>query len=244
MSHFRGNPQGTEFLSAQVAQSVGDYYALLQEYEVAKEEYQEAIALYSQVPANSPDFSAAQKNQAIVEQALEQLVGTVKANPVSPGQVLVNLSRWLDNLTEAAEAGWQAVEAILEPRIELAYGYARGATTRKLPIANSVERAKILDFELPLDKRSVVLIVSLQPEDNQEIDVLVQVLPQDEQPYLPLGLILKVTLNSGSPDAESEEVTATGKEEGIQLEFSESPGNLVKVEIAWGDAVKVEEFVV
>lgn len=239
------NPQGTEFLVAQVAQSVGDYYALLKQYEVAKEEYQEAIALYSQVPANSSDFRAAQTNQAIVGQALEQFVATVKVNPVSPGRVLVNLSRWLDNLTEAAEAGWQAVEAILEPRkVELAYGYARGATTKKLPVANSVERAKILDFELPLDKRSVVLIVSLQPEDNQEIDVLVQVFPQDEQPYLSLGLILKVTLDSGSPDAESEEVTAMGKEEGIQLEFSESPGNLVKVEVAWGDAVKVEEFVV
>jgi tetratricopeptide (TPR) repeat protein len=242
MSNLTGNTQGTEFLSAQVAQSVGDYYRLLQEYEVAKEEYQDAIALYAQVPRHSPDFNAAQTNQAI----LEQLVGTVPMNPVSPGRLLVNLSRWLDNLAEAAEAGWQALEAILEPqRFELAYGYARGATTRKLPNANSVERAKILEFEFPLDKRSVALIVNLHPEENKrEMDVLVQVFSQDEQPYLPLGLVLKVTINPGSPEAESEEVTATGKEEGIQLEFSESPGKLVRIEVIWGDAIKIEEFVV
>jgi tetratricopeptide (TPR) repeat protein len=242
MSKLTGNPQGTEFLSAQVAQSVGDYYELLQEHGVAKEEYQDAIALYAQVPRHSPDFNAAQTNQAI----LEQLVGTVPINPVSPGRLLVNLSRWLDNLAEAAEAGWQALEAILEPqRFELAYGYARGATTRKLSSVNSVERAKILEFELPLDKRLVALIVNLQPEENKpEMDVLVQVFAQDEQPYLPLGLILKVTLNPDTPDAESDETTATGKEEGIQLEFSESPSKLVRIEVIWGDTVKVEEFLV
>lgn len=241
MSKFTGNPQGTEFLVAQVAQSVGDYYTLLQEHKVAKEEYQDAIALYAQVLPHSPDFSAAQTNRA----TLEQMVGTAPANPVSSGRVLVNLSRWLDNLAEAAEAGWQAVGEILEPRrFELAYGYPRGAKTRKSSSDNLVERAKVLDFELPLDQRSVVLVVNLKPEDNQEIDVLVQVLARDERPYLPLGLVLKVTINPGSPDAESEEVTATGKEEGIQLEFSEPPGKLVKVEVAWGDSIKVEEFVV
>lgn len=241
MSKLTGNSQGTEFLSAQVAQSVGDYYTLLQEHGVAKEEYQDAIALYAQVPRHSPDFSVAQTNRA----TLEQMVGTVPAKPVSSGQVLVNLSRWLDNLAEAAEAGWQAVGEILEPRrFELAYGPPRGPKARKSSRDNSVERAKILDFELPLDKRSVVLVISPQSKDHQEIDVLVQVFSPDEQTNLPLGLVLKVTLSPGSPDAKSQEVTATGKEEGITLPFSEFHGKLVRVEVAWGDSIKVEDLVV
>ncbi len=128
MSNSSRNQEGTFFLKAQVAQSMGDYLACLERYEEAREEYQQAIADYDRVSAS--DFVEAQKYQKIIRDELDKLPETQRSSEVFRLERLfapslesspqVNLSQWLQN---TFEAGWQAIEQLFG-RGESSFAYA------------------------------------------------------------------------------------------------------------------------
>ena len=171
------------------------------------------------------------------------------AIPNITGEVITNISQSLVNLGKwwsgAFEEGWQSLEQILTPQTP-AWGYAKSVVRRgtldKRSSDFAVRRAKLLDFGLLLNGQRFALKLNMRTEENQEIGVLAQIIPQNEY-CLPQGLKLKVTLNHNTDVAESEEAIARECDQIIQLAFSEARGKQFKVEAIYQDAVVMEEFV-
>lgn len=152
-------------------------------------------------------------------------------------KMLVKLSDWLKGVfTE----GWQSTEVIWHTLpINLDLGFARSVNkSNKYEISGT----KLFDFGILLNGESFALIVNQKTEVNNDQDILVQVLPSNQQ-YLPLGLQLKVTLNPHTPECESQAVIARNADNAIQLEFVESPGKKFQVEVSFNDALVIEEFI-
>ncbi|MCK5521574.1 MAG: DUF1822 family protein [Thiomargarita sp.] len=101
----------------------------------------------------------------------------------------VNLNQWLQgNLLESMKAGWLTLEEIF-PTPAIAF---RSATLE----AKTIKRAK----QIHLGKENtVVLVIELEEQDNQEIRVLMRLSPTETQTHLPENLKFKVIPESGEP---------------------------------------------
>lgn len=161
-------------------------------------------------------------------ESLEGLIDCFPESAIEPVYPAVALQQWFDGVFEE---GWQAVDAVISPRMNL--GFARGGGSS----SSTIKRAKVIDLGLLLNGQTVALVINLQPEANSEVGILVQVLPMGEQKYLPTGLKLKVNLES-----DSAEVEARTADNLIQLEFSQRPSRTFNVQVSLGDAVVTEEF--
>ena len=161
-------------------------------------------------------------------QPLDNLFEFLEKNQqeVLPQNALVNLANWFAGIFEEI---WFPPEAVFTPKL----GFAKSSSV------DTVKRAKVIDFGLLLNRQKVALVVTIQPEADSEVGVLVQVHPIDEQEFLPPGLRLKIELES-----DSEEVEARAADQLIQLEFSEIPGRYFSVKVILDDAEIVEKFVV
>ncbi|NEQ74234.1 MAG: DUF1822 family protein [Okeania sp. SIO2C9] len=161
-------------------------------------------------------------------QPLDNLFKFLEKNKqeVLPQNPLVNLGNWFAGIFEAI---WLSPEAVLTPKL----GFAKSSSV------DTVKRAKIIDFGLLLNRQKVALVVTIQPELDAEVGVLVQVYPIDEQEYLPPGLRLKIELES-----DIEEVESRVADQLIQLEFSEIPGKCFSVKVILDDGEIVENFLV
>lgn len=161
-------------------------------------------------------------------QPLENLFEFLEKNKqkVLPQNPLVILGNWLAGIFEEI---WLPTEAVLTPKL----GFAKSSSV------DTVKRAKIIDFGLLLNRQKVALVVTIQPEVDAEVGVLVQIYPIEGQEYLPPGLRLKIELES-----DSEEVEARAADQLIQLEFSEVSGKCFSVKVILDDAEIVENFIV
>ncbi len=164
------------------------------------------------------------------------VVESLNQAPISIAKAIINLSNWWCGVFEES---WQSTESIWNRlSSNYAWGYVR---SRNQSNSYPVSRTKVFDFGLLLNGQSLALVVNLKRGENNEVDVLAQVIPCNEE-YLPLGLKLKVTLNFDTSESESQEVTARKADNAIQLEFSEAPGKKFKVEVSFMEAVVTEEF--
>ncbi|MGD1808816.1 DUF1822 family protein [Dapis sp. BLCC M126] len=139
---------------------------------------------------------------------------------------MVNLANWFAGIFDEI---WLPPETVFAPRL----GFAKSS------YVDTVKRAKVIDFGLLLNRQKVALVVTIQPEVDSEVGVLVQVYPIDKQEFLPPGLRLKIELES-----DSEEVEARAADQLIQLEFSEILGRHFSVKVILDDAEIIENFVV
>ena len=76
----------------QMAQSTGDYFAMLGRDEEARGEYLAAIDAYDQVLPDSPDFSKAENNKQIVR----EIVGEFQKTPLQDNTPLNTLDHYFD----------------------------------------------------------------------------------------------------------------------------------------------------
>ncbi|NER92112.1 MULTISPECIES: DUF1822 family protein [unclassified Moorena] len=155
--------------------------------------------------------------------SVDDLIGELSPLPVVNPLKLKDLEKLFDDT-------WQAVDAVLAPR-QFAF--------RNLEINDDViERAKKITLGLSADSQQVDLVVSQWLAENQEVGFLFQVHPTEKNEFLPLGLKLKVMLES-----DSEEVEAQEADSWIQIALTELPGKLVTVQIYLNDESVTEEFV-
>jgi hypothetical protein len=155
--------------------------------------------------------------------SLEELPGYL--NKIRP---LVNLSQWFENVFEA---GWQAVEALLDTEpTELAFSF-RGAT--------DVMRCKLIELGTP--GQAVAMIVTITRESEQEMDISVEVQPPKGQTYLPSNLQLMVLDEDGEAVIDAR---ARSDNKKIQLEFGGEPGDRFAVKVALGDVSVTETFII
>lgn len=214
-------PGETEFsASLDIAENFIGYVAVQFQQSLDKVEI---LGFYPAVKNNLPE-----KISLAELQPLDNLFEFLEKNKqeVLPHNPLVNLGNWFAGIFEEI---WLAPEAVLTPKL----GFAKSSSL------DTIKRAKIIDFGLLLNRQKIALVLTIQPEADSEMGVLVQVYPIDEQEYLPPGLRLKIELES-----DSEEVEVRAADQLIQLEFSEIPGKCFSVKVILNDAEIVENFVV
>lgn len=138
-----------------------------------------------------------------------------------------NLRQWLDNIFTT---GWQAVEDLISPQTtELALNFRN---------QNGVRRAKVLDLESAGDR--VTLSIGVKPIDLGEMNIFVEVYPNNNQLYLPQDLQLMV-LNA---EAETVMEAVAKNTKNIQLEFSGELDERFSIKLALGDFSVTETFVI
>jgi hypothetical protein len=167
---------------------------------------------------------------------LENLSSIKQYELVSPGITLlkawVNLEQWLENIFEV---DWQPIEALLGT-----HPANLALNLRSTPQAN-VWRGKLIDLGRQHQSQSVVLAVSLSPENEQKMDILVEVHPKSGQTYLPPNLQLMALDEEGVTFMEA---IARSANSYMQLQFSGSCGERFSVKVVLGDVSAIENFVI
>lgn len=147
-------------------------------------------------------------------------------------KILVKLKQWVENIYES---GWQEVSAFL--------GTQQDYPALSLRSANKafVSRGKQLELGEEMSAQAVFLVVTLTPENEQEMDIIVEVHPTSGQTYLPPNLQLMVLDFEGVAVMEAQ---ARSVNKNIQLQFSGEPGERFSVKVVLGDVSVVENFVI
>lgn len=170
-----------------------------------------------------------------VENLLEYLeeLSQVEARNFSltPNKTLVQLKQWLENIVEA---GWQDIETLLGTQINPAWNM-RSKTGAFL------SRGKLIDLGKALSDRTVVLVVTLPADNEQEMDIIVEVRPTTEQTYLPPNLQLMVLDFEGISVMEAQ---TRSSNKNIQLQFSAEEGERFSVKLTLGHISVTEDFVI
>ena len=145
---------------------------------------------------------------------------------------LVNLKQWFENIFDA---GWQEIESLL--RTHPAYAASSVRSTK----GDLVSRGKLIDLGKLLTQQAVVLVVTLTPDNEQEMDVIVEVHPTSKENYLPPNLHLTLLDCDGASVMEAQ---TRSSNKNIQLEFSCEIGERFSVKLALGDVSTIEDFVI
>jgi hypothetical protein len=173
--------------------------------------YLDAIAL----PLPAPVV----ENRVAVLTSLTELQETLK-------NAQTYLSQWLE---DRVEEGWQAIETLIQPDAYLALN------TRNAE--KNICKGKLLNFGLKLGQQSVALLVTVNPEPEEKLNVLVQLHPIGGQRFLPPHI--KLTLQSKAGET-LQEAEARGQDNYIQLRsFKGSAGKRFSLEVSLlGESVK------
>ncbi|MEO1183249.1 MAG: DUF1822 family protein [Cyanobacteria bacterium J06636_27] len=145
---------------------------------------------------------------------------------------LVNLSQWFRNIFET---NWES----LETAIGQEQASQNNIAFRSKSKINSLKRCKLL--ELGNNKELVAFIVTITPESESNINILLELKPNLSENYLPANL--QITLL----DEHQKEIIDTKIEElkqHIQLDLSGEPGEQFSVRITLGEATFSEYFMI
>jgi hypothetical protein len=215
----------------------------------------EYLEIPTEVRADRVAYVAVQFNQSLKEATiLGFTTQTLVKVPLSQLQSVDNLLDYLTAKEQAAKVnirewmkgviteGWLNVEEIFDPR-ELTLRFARNF---------SITKGKKIDIGLHLNDESVVLIVKLNPKNQEitdiknqnkgEIDIIVQVQPDTERSVsLPPGLKLVVTDENGQ---EVDAAVSRLNDNWMDIELSAELNEEFSVEIILGESKVTQDFVV
>ncbi|MFL9459010.1 DUF1822 family protein [Tolypothrix bouteillei VB521301_2] len=145
---------------------------------------------------------------------------------------LVKLTQWIEKIFDV---DWQEIQALLGNQPIYA-----GSSLRSTK-GDLVSRGKLINLGKLLTEQSVVLVVTLTPDNEQEMDVIVEVHPTSKDNYLPSNLHLTLLDCDGASVMEAQ-TRSTNKN--IQLEFSCEIGERFSVKLALGDISAIESFAI
>ncbi|MBW4666749.1 MAG: DUF1822 family protein [Cyanomargarita calcarea GSE-NOS-MK-12-04C] len=145
---------------------------------------------------------------------------------------LVKLKQWLENIFEP---GWQDIESIFGIQS------VNPAWNMRSKADAFISRGKLINLGKVLSDRTVVLVVTLPNDNEQEMDIIVEVRPTSEQSYLPPNLQLMVLDFEGASVMEAE---TRSSNKNIQLQFSGHVKERFSVKLALGDVSVTEDFVI
>ncbi|GAB1544235.1 hypothetical protein NUACC21_69110 [Scytonema sp. NUACC21] len=147
-------------------------------------------------------------------------------------QNLIRLRQWFEDIFVA---DWQEVEALLGTQAVYAASSLRSIK------GDFVSRGKLITLGNQITEQAVILVVTLTPENDREMDIIVEVHPTSQQNYLPSNLQLMVLDFEGTSVMEAQ-TRSTNKN--IQLQFSAEEGERFSIKLALGDISNVEDFVI
>ncbi|MEH2329866.1 DUF1822 family protein [Nostoc sp.] len=167
-----------------------------------------------------------------LEELSQLQVAEIADNSLEGNQNLVNFKQWLENIFEA---GWQEVETLLGTQgVNPAWSLRSGNGA-------FISRGKLIYLGKLLSDRAVVLVVTLPPDNEQEMDIIVELHPTNGQDYLPPNLHLMVLDFEGASVMEAQ---TRSSNKNIQLEFSCEVGESFSVQLVLGDISITENFVI
>jgi hypothetical protein len=139
------------------------------------------------------------------------------------------LSGWLQ---DRVDEGWLAIETLIHPEAYLALNTRNSEA--------SICRGKLINLGVRLGQQSVALLVTINPEPEEKLNVLVQLHPTGGQRFLPPDI--QLTLRSKAGEL-LQNVQARGQDNYIQLQsFKGSAGKRFSLEVSLlGRSVK-EDF--
>ena len=153
----------------------------------------------------------------------------------------VHIDDWL---TGKIVAGWQQLEQLLSPQQqELSFSFrTRNSAFQFRKEGVSVRQARKVDLGMQLSQESVALVMEITPQDdnNQEVDILVRVHPIGKD-NLPSQVELTVTDDSGEAILN---VISRENDNWIQLAFGAESGESFSVTVALGESQVKQDFVV
>jgi hypothetical protein len=179
--------------------------------------------------------------------------------------ISVNLRRWLDRIQEGVlnlkeplnpyelipnfrtigdfiEQGWQELEALLSPE-ELKPAFSqRGLDESTLPFGESssfIERGKKICLATQVTEQTILLIVRLNPQSENDTNIIVEVRPQNGQLYLPETLQVEI-LNEQQKAVM--QATANSTNQNIRFDFNAESGEHFSIKITWRETSVIEAF--
>jgi Protein of unknown function (DUF1822) len=163
-----------------------------------------------------------------------QKVENKNHNLVSSIPNLVDLNRWFENIFEPA---WEKVESILftEPAWQF--------RSNDEELTKSVERAKLINFDMTANGESVGIVVNVSHDENDlnEIKIIVELYPINGKDYLPSSLQVMILDEEGIAVMEAK---AKNDNKQITLEFKVAVGDKFSVKVALGNVSVIENFVI
>ncbi len=150
---------------------------------------------------------------------------------LTSNKTLVKLKQWLENIIEA---GWQDIETLLGTQS------VNPAWNMRSKTGAFLSRGKLINLGI-LSDRTMVLVVTLPADNEQEMDIIVEVRPTSGQTYLPPNLQLIVLDFEGISVMEAQ---TRSSNKNIQLQFSAEEGERFSVKLALGDVSVTEDFVI
>ncbi|MEH1835379.1 MAG: DUF1822 family protein [Nostoc sp.] len=167
-----------------------------------------------------------------LEELSQLRIAEIADNSLDSNQSLVKLKQWLENIFEA---GWQEIETLLGTQS------VNQAWSLRSSNGAFISRGKLINLGKVLKDREVVLVVTLPPDNEQEIDIIVEVHPTNGQDYLPPNLHLMVLDFQGTSVMEAQ---TRSSNKNIQLEFSCEVGERFSVKLTLEDISITENFII
>ncbi len=139
------------------------------------------------------------------------------------------LSQWLEGVFES---GWQTIDALINPELNLAL------STRN--ISDGAKGGKLINLGIQLDSKTVALLLTIIPDAQKKLGIVVQLFPTGEEKYLPSNLKLTLLSKLGK---KLQETQSREGDNYIQLKpFKGQPGKCFSIEISMGDVTVREDF--
>ena len=149
----------------------------------------------------------------------------------------VQLGQWLQS---TFDTGWQTVEALLQPeQIDWAFSYGASRSSRLA----SISRAKPINLGWDangLDSQQAILVVTLVPETDRQIDIRIQIHPTPDRRHLPVHLQLTVVDETGKTFT----AIASNADKYIQQRFMSDLGERFSLQLTLGDVNIIENFAI
>ena len=185
--------------------------------------------------------------EGLIEQvhSLQVNTNTVNASARIAQSVRSALTQFEEWAEGAFENSWQAVDALVNPNaMNFAFRSAAGLTERSTESDTRIDisRAKLIDLGIALGQSlRVALVVHLSKVSEEQTNIVLQVRPLGDSPYLPEGLVLTVLdeENAVAMSATSREI-----DNYIQIRLSGRSGDPFGVRVAIGEAAFQEQFVI
>jgi hypothetical protein len=179
------------------------------------------LGFFEQVQQEKMPLSQLASLEVLIEflHAPEQDITSMSEPPT------VHLNRWLEDVIDV---GWQALDRLFAPSPQFAF-----RSTRQAEI---VKRGKLL--QLQGLEESIALIVGIQPRQETEMDISVEVAPSKGHGNLPDDVRVEVLDATG--EAVMEAVTRTMHK--LALEFSGESGEQFTIKVAFGEASTSQVF--
>jgi Protein of unknown function (DUF1822) len=146
------------------------------------------------------------------------------------------LNQWLERMFES---DWQSLETFVDAERNINASIKNAALRAS---TTAIKAAKLIDWGIELETRSLVLLVVLTPEENEQVGILVQVHPAQGKPYLPPDLKLAVLSERGE---KLKEVCSRSLDNYIQLPYFQGiVGERFQIQICLDRVCMKENFII